>query len=76
VRDRLAPDFLQRYATGVTAVSANDVAAAAAKYVDADHLVIVVTGDRKVLEPALRAANLAPVVVVDANGKPITATTP
>jgi len=33
--------------------------------------VIVVTGDRKVIEPALRAANIAPVVIVDANGRPV-----
>jgi zinc protease len=52
-------------------VTGSDVTAAASKYIDTDHLIIVVTGDRATLEPALRAANLAPVIVVDANGKPI-----
>jgi zinc protease len=76
VRDRLPADFLERYARGVTAVTPQDVAAAASKYIDADHLIIVVSGDRKTLEPVLRAMNVAPVVVVDGNGKPITSTTP
>lgn len=74
VRDRLPTDYLERYAAGVSAVTPKDVAAAASKYIDADHLVIVVTGDRKVLEPALKALNVAPVVVVDGNGKPISST--
>jgi zinc protease len=71
LRENLAPNFLGQYAAGVTKVTVADIAAAAAKYIDVDHLVIVVTGDRKVIEPALRAANIAPIVVVDANGKPI-----
>jgi zinc protease len=71
LRDNLAPDFLGQYAAGVTKVTPADIAAAATKYIDADHLVIVVTGDRKVIEPALRAANIAPVVIVDANGRPV-----
>jgi zinc protease len=72
LRDNLPPDFLGRYAAGIARLTPADIAAAASKYIDVDHLVIVVTGDRKVLEPALRAANIAPIVVVDANGKPIT----
>jgi len=71
VRDRLPLDFFDRYATGMTSVAASDVAAAASKYIDVDHLIIVVTGDRATIEPVLRAANIAPVVVVDPNGKPI-----
>jgi hypothetical protein len=31
---------------------------------------VVVSGDRKVIEPALRAANLGPIVIVDSDGKP------
>jgi zinc protease len=71
VRDNLPPDYLTHYAAGVNAASVADVSAASARYIDPEHLIIVVTGDRKVLEPALRAANLAPVVVVDVNGKPL-----
>ena len=71
LRENLPPDFLGQYAAGIAKVTTADIAAAAAKYIDTDHLVIVVTGDRKVIEPGLRAANVAPIVVVDANGKPI-----
>jgi zinc protease len=71
VRDRLPLDYFDQYAARMANVAAPDVAAAASKYIDLDHLVIVVTGDRATIEPALRAANIAPVVVVDANGKPI-----
>lgn len=71
LRDNLPPDFLTQYAAGITRLSPADIAAAAAKYIEVDHLVIVVTGDRSRIEPALRAANIAPVVVVDANGRPL-----
>ncbi|HEY4306868.1 MAG TPA: pitrilysin family protein [Gemmatimonadaceae bacterium] len=70
-RANLPPDFLGLYAAGVTKVTRADIAAAAMKYIDVDHLVIVVTGDRKTIEATLRATNLAPIVVVDANGKPV-----
>jgi zinc protease len=71
LRDDLPPDYLGQYAAAVTRLAPADIASAASKYIDVDHLVIVVTGDRKALEPALRAANIAPVVLVDVNGKPI-----
>jgi zinc protease len=71
VRDHLPLDNLDQYATRMASVAATDVAAAVLKYIDHEHLIIVVTGDRATIEPALRAAKIAPVVVVDANGKPI-----
>ena len=65
IRDGLPPNFLETYAAGMNAVTAADVSAAAAKYLDLDHLIVVVGGDRKVIEPAIRAANLAPVEIVE-----------
>lgn len=65
MRDGLAPNYLEQYAAGMNAVTAADVEAAAAKYLDLDRLVIVVAGDRKVIEPALRATGIAPVVVIE-----------
>ena len=47
----------------------SDVVAAARRVIDPDRLIVVVTGDRRILEPALRAANLGPIVVVDADGR-------
>jgi zinc protease len=71
VRDGLPLDFYDQYAARLGSVTESNVTAAASKFIDPEHLIIVVTGDRTKLEPALRAANLAPVVVVDPNGKPI-----
>jgi zinc protease len=65
VRDGLPTDYLTSYAAGLSAVTPSDVTAAASKYIDPDHLTIVVVGDRKVIEPSLRAANLAPMVIVE-----------
>jgi len=62
-RDELPLDFLERYANQMSSVTLADVTAAAARHVDLDRLVIVVTGDARVLEPVLRAANLAPITV-------------
>jgi zinc protease len=71
VRDDAPLDFFDRYAMQMAKVTANGVVSAASRYIDMDHLIVVVTGDRSVIEPALRAANIAPVVIVDANGGPI-----
>lgn len=65
-REDLPLDYLERYAAQMSSVTLADLRAAAARHVDLDHLVIVVTGDARVLEPILRAANLAPVTVVSA----------
>jgi zinc protease len=73
VRDTLPLDYWDRYVAAISELTVNDVAAAAERVLDMDHLVIVVAGDRKLIEPALRAANIAPVVVVDAAGRPVTA---
>ena len=65
-RDDLPLDYLERYAAQMSSVTLADLKAAAARHVDLDHLVIVVTGNARVLEPILRAAKLAPVTVVSA----------
>ena len=69
LRDGLPLRYWDGYAARISALSVGDVAAAAARVIDMDHLVIVVAGDRTVIEPALRAANIAPVVLVDADGR-------
>lgn len=70
-RDGLPLSYYDDYVKGMNAVTAAQVAAAAARAVDPSHLTIVVVGDRKTVEPVLRAANIAPVVVVDIEGKPV-----
>jgi hypothetical protein len=46
------------------------VRAAASKYLDPDHMAIIVVGDRQLIEPALEAAHVAPIVAVDLQAKP------
>lgn len=62
-------DFYNSYVRRIEAVTPAQVSAAAARYIDLTHLVIVVAGDRKIIEPLLRAANIAPIVIVDNAGK-------
>ena len=63
--------FYNDYIAGVGRVTTADLARVAKLYIDPSHTTIVVVGDRKVIEPPLRAANIAPIVIVDDNGKPV-----
>jgi zinc protease len=69
VRNNLPSDYYQKYVQRISAITGNDIASVATKYVDPENLAIVIIGDRKVIEPGLRAANVAPIVIVDENGK-------
>ena len=70
-RDGLPLDYFDRYAARAAAVTAADVVAAASAYADVNHLIVVISGDRGVIEPALRAARMGPVVIVDTAGRPV-----
>lgn len=61
---RLPLTFYNDYPSRLNAVTLAQVQAAAAKYLDPDHIVIVVTGDRAKIEGPLRATGI-PVVIVD-----------
>jgi zinc protease len=63
-------DFYGSYASRIERLSGPDLSAIATKYLDPQQSVIVVVGDRRVIEPGLRALNL-PLVVVDENGAPV-----
>lgn len=71
VRDHLPMTYINDYVTGISAVTAQSASAAAKRYLTPDRTAVVVVGDRKSIEAPLRAANIGPVVVVDAAGKPI-----
>jgi predicted Zn-dependent peptidase len=61
------PDaYWQEYVPHIRAVSAAEVQEAARRYVDPEHVIVVVVGDRSVVEGPLRAAKLGPVHVVPA----------
>ena len=69
LQTRAPLDFYNSYGRRIESVTSAEISAAAEKYIDPSHLVIVVAGDRKAVEPLLRAANIAPIVVVDDAGK-------
>ena len=62
----LPMDYYERYAKMISAVTKDDVVRVAKKYVDLEHLNIVVVGDRKSIEGPLKATGIAPIVILDA----------
>jgi zinc protease len=48
----------------VRAVTAADVKRVADKYIHPDKVAVVIVGDRKVIEPAVKALNLGTITVV------------
>jgi predicted Zn-dependent peptidase len=71
LQNNLPPDYYEQYAKRVSALTSADISRAAAKVIDPDNTVIVIVGDRKVIEPGLRAANIGPIVIVDERGLPV-----
>lgn len=67
----LPESFFTDYARKVNAVTADDLVRVARKYIDVDHLNIVIVGDRATIEEPLRRTGIAPVIALDINGKPI-----
>lgn len=67
----LPESYFKDYAARINAVTRQDLVNAAKKYIDLDHLAIVIVGDRATIEAPLRATGIAPIVVLDADGKPI-----
>jgi zinc protease len=72
VQNTLPNDWWSRYIAQVNATTAADVAAVSAKYMDPDHLSIVIVGDGAKIGAAVRATGIAPVVALDKTGRPIT----
>ena len=67
----LPEDYYQQFARAVRAVTKEDVVRVAQKYIDPDHLVILIVGDRDKIEAPLIATKIAPIVRLDINGDPI-----
>jgi zinc protease len=61
----LPSDFYETYGQRVRAVTVADVKRAADKYIQPDKFAVVIVGDRKVIEPGVRALNLGPITIVE-----------
>ena len=69
--DGLPDDYYQTYAKKISAVTKEDLLRVAKKYIDLDHLAIVIVGDRSQVEAALKATNIAPITILDLEGNPV-----
>ena len=58
---RLPDDYYARYVQNIEAITAADVQRVAQKYIQPDRLAVIVVGDRKTIEPGIRALNLGPI---------------
>lgn len=61
----LDSSFFDDYVQRIMAVTAEDLSRVASQYVRPDRSVVVVVGDRQVVEQAVRAANVGPVEIRD-----------
>ena len=70
----LPDDYYQTYAKNVSAVTKEDLLRVAKRYINLNHLAIVIVGDRAAVEAALKATNIAPITMLDIEGNPVTPT--
>ena len=68
----LPDDYYQTYAKNVSAVTKEDLARVAKRYIDLNHLAIVIVGDRAKVEAALKSTEIAPITMLDIEGNPAT----
>ena len=59
------------FAARINAVTADDLVRVARKYIDLAHLNIVIVGDKATVEGPLRATGIAPVAILDPEGRPV-----
>lgn len=62
-------DYYNNYVQNIEAVTQSDVQRVARQYINPTSLAIVIVGDRKSIEPGLRAVNAGPISVRDFNGQ-------
>jgi predicted Zn-dependent peptidase len=60
----LPDDYFAKYVPNIEAVTAADVLRVAQKYVHPDRSVVVITGDRKVIEPGIQALKLGAIKIL------------
>jgi zinc protease len=72
----LPESYWQDYAKNISAVTADDLVRVAKKYLDLNNFNLIIVGDRAVIEEPLRKTGIAPIVLLDIEGKPVTAIVP
>jgi len=67
----LPESYYKDYPANIGKVTRDDLVRVAKKYIDLQHLAIVVVADRSVVEAPLAATGIAPVTVLDVEGNPL-----
>jgi zinc protease len=67
----LPESYFRDFASNVNAVTRDDLVRVAKKYLDLGHMDLVIVGDRATIEGPLKATGIAPITVLDADGRPI-----
>ena len=67
----LPEQYYQQYAANVNKVTRDDLLRVARTYIDLDKMNLVIVGDRAAIEESLRKTGIAPIVILDARGKPV-----
>jgi zinc protease len=60
----LPDDYYATFTRRIRAVTAADVQRAAQRYIQPDSFAVVVVGDRRIIEPKIKALNLGPIRIV------------
>jgi zinc protease len=60
----LPDDYFTKYVPNIEAVTAADVQRVAQKYVHPNRSAVVITGDRKIIEPRIQGLNLGPIKIL------------
>lgn len=62
-------DYYNNYVQNIEAVTSADVERVARQYVNPGSLAVVIVGDRKSIEPVLKAVNIGPISIRDMTGR-------
>jgi len=64
-------DYYNNYVQNIEGVTQAEVARVAQQYISPGSLAVVIVGDRKTIEPGLKATNVGPIAIRDISGQPI-----
>jgi zinc protease len=67
----LPETYFRDFASKIDAVTKDDLTRVAKKYIDVDHMNLVIVGDRASIEGPLRATGIAPIQILDVEGHPV-----
>ena len=67
----LPENYYKEFTDKINAVTKADLVRVAKTYIDIDHMNLVIVGDRAAIESSLIKAGVAPITLLDVDGKPV-----